>query len=73
MLRMEVIVHDQLWPQLTIIVTRQSYRNGQIVQTEKKSYDLSYVKLEEMLHNHARPLVEEIISRHQRGNQPSGG
>ena len=68
MLKMEVIVHDQQWPLITLTVTRESFRNGKVVLQDKKQYDLAYGKLEEMLHNQARPLVEEIVSRHQRTN-----
>ena len=66
MLRMEVTIHDQLWPQIVITVSRESFRQGKVVVQEKKMYDLTYVKLEEMLHNQARPMVEELISRHRK-------
>jgi hypothetical protein len=66
MLKMEINIHDELWPQIVLTVTRESYRNGKIVQQEKKTYDLAYGKLEEMLHNHARPMVQELLDRHQR-------
>ena len=65
MLKLEVNIHDQVWPLVVITVTRQSYRQGQVVQQAKVPYDLAYGKLEEMLHNQGRPLVEELVSRHQ--------
>lgn len=73
MLKMEVIVHDQQWPQITMTVSRESFTQGKVVQQEKKQYDLAYVKLEEMLHNHAQRLVQELLYRHrvpQSGNNP---
>ena len=72
MLRMEVVVHDQSWPQITLTVTRESFKEGKVVVQDRKQYDLAYVKLEEMLHNQGRKMVEEIISRHQR-SKPAGG
>lgn len=64
MLKLEITVHDQMWPQLVITISRQSYRGATQVQQEKKQYDLAYVKAEEMVHNHLRPLVEELIQKH---------
>jgi hypothetical protein len=66
MLKMEVTVHDEQWPLVTMTVIRESFRSGKVVLQEKKQYDLAYGKLEEMLHNQARPMVEEIVGRHQR-------
>ena len=65
MLKLEVNIHDQVWPLVVITVTRQSYRQGQVVQQAKVQYDLAYGKFEEMLHNQGRLLVEELVSRHQ--------
>jgi hypothetical protein len=66
MLQMVVTVHDQQWPQITITITRDSYAHGKVAVQDKKQYDLAYVKLEEMLHNQARPMVQELLDRHQR-------
>lgn len=66
MLKLEVNIHDQQWPLITITVTRESYTQGRVVVQAKQQYDLAYVKLEEMLHNQARPMVEELVKRHQR-------
>lgn len=66
MLKLEVVVHDQLFPQIVITVTRQSYGQGPIVQQARQQYDLSYGKAEEMVHNALKPMIEELISKHQR-------
>lgn len=66
MLTLTLTVHDQLWPRITITVARDSWKTGKVVQQEKQQYDLAYGKVEEMLHNHARLLVQEILDRHQR-------
>ena len=68
MLRMEITVHDQLWPQITITVSRESFASGRITQQAKIQYDLSYNKLEEMMHNNGQRLVQELVGRHQRSN-----
>lgn len=69
MLRLEVVVHDQQWPLVTITVTRESFAQGRVVQQAKQQYDLSYGKAEEMVHNALRPLIEEICKRHQQRSQ----
>jgi hypothetical protein len=66
MLQMTVTIHDQMWPQISITVSRDSWKNGRIVIQEKKTYDLAYGKLEEILHNQARPMMQELLDRHQR-------
>lgn len=66
MLKLEVVIHDQLWPQVVITTTRQSYGSGPIVQQAKQQYDLAHGKCEEMVANALRPMVEELIKRHQR-------
>lgn len=65
MLKLEVVVHDQQWPMITITVTRESFTQGRVVQQDKKQYDLAYVKAEEMVHNNLQRLVSELISRHK--------
>lgn len=67
MLKLELTVHDQLWPQVTMTITRESFRQGRVVQQEKKQYDLALGKAEEMVGNHLRPLIEELIARHKQG------
>lgn len=69
MLKLEVVVHDQLWPMVTITVTRESFSQGRVVQQARQQYDLAYGKAEEMVHNALRPLVEELCKRHQRTQQ----
>ena len=66
MLKLEVMIHDEMWPLVVMTVSRESFRTGKVVQQEKKPYDQVYIKLEEMLHNHARPMVQELLDRHQR-------
>lgn len=66
MLKLEVVIHDQLWPMVVVTTSRQSYGQGSIVQQSKQQYDLAYGKAEEMVHNALRPMVEELIKRHQR-------
>jgi hypothetical protein len=65
MLKLEFVVHDQLWPNLTLTVMRESFAQGKVAQTEKKQYDLALGKAEEMMNNHLRILVNEIIARHK--------
>ena len=65
MLRLEVVLHDELWPQLTITVTRESFTSGKSFTQAKQQYDLAYGKAEEMVHNALRPLVQELINRHK--------
>jgi hypothetical protein len=69
MLKLELVIHDQLWPTLVMTISRESFVNGKVVQQEKKSYDLAEVKAQEMLNNHLRVLTNEIIGRHK----PSSG
>lgn len=65
MLKLEVIIHDQQWPLITITASRESFERGKVVLQEKKQYDLAYGKAEEMCHNLLRPMVEELVKRHQ--------
>ena len=65
MLKLELVVHDQVWPNLTITVSRESWTQGKVVQQAKVQYDLCYVKAEEMAHNALRPMIEELVKRHQ--------
>jgi hypothetical protein len=64
MLRLELIVHDQQWPRITLTLTRQS-QGGPVVQQEKIQYDLAQGKAEEMVGNHLRRLISELLNRHQ--------
>ena len=66
MLRMEVVVHDQLWPMVVITVTRESFSAGRVVTQSRQQYDLAYGKAEEMVHNALRPMIEELVKRHNR-------
>ena len=66
MLKLEVVVHDQLYPQLVITTSRESFERGMVVQQAKVQYDLGYGKAEEMVHNALRPMIEELIKRHHR-------
>lgn len=70
MLKLEFVVHDQLWPTLVMTVSRESFVHGKIVQQEKKQYDLAEVKAQEMLNNHLRVVVNEIIARHKAVSAP---
>jgi hypothetical protein len=65
MLKLEFVIHDQLWPNVTMTISRESFVQGKIVQQEKKQYDLALGKAEEMVNNHLRVLVNEIIARHK--------
>lgn len=65
MLRLELTVHDELWPQITMTLTRESFQQGRVVQQEKKQYDLALGKAEEMVGNHLRSMIQEIVSRHK--------
>lgn len=73
MLKLEVIIHDQQWPLITITASRESFERGKVVLQEKKQYDLSYGKAEEMCHNLLKPMVQELIERHQRGTKQNNG
>lgn len=66
MLKLEVVIHDQVYPQLVITTSRESFERGLVVQQAKVQYDLCYGKAEEMVHNALRPMVEELIKRHNR-------
>lgn len=63
MLKLEIVVHDQQWPQVVITTTRESYGQGRVVTQDKVQYDLAYGKAEGMVHNQLKPMVEEIINR----------
>jgi hypothetical protein len=66
MLKLEVTIHDQLWPQIVITTSRESFARGHVAQQAKVTYDLSYGKAEEMVHNALKPMVEELIARHKK-------
>lgn len=66
MLKLELVVHDEQWPLVTMTVTRESFTQGRVVQQEKKQYDLALGKAEEMVGNHLRPMMNEVIQRHKR-------
>jgi hypothetical protein len=66
MLKLEVVVHDQMWPTICITTSRESTRGGPAIQQHKVMYDLAYGKAEEMVHNALKPMVEELIGRHKR-------
>ena len=63
---MEITVNDVKWPLITVIIIRQSWERGQLMQQSQIQYDLAYGKAEEMAHNHLRPMLEELIKRHKR-------
>lgn len=63
MLKLEITIHDQLWPMVVITAQRESYANGRLVFQEKVQYDLAYGKAENMVHNQLKPMVEELINR----------
>lgn len=65
MLRLELTVHDELWPMVTMTLTRESFQQGRVVVQEKKMYDLALGKAEEMVGNQLRPMIQEIVSRHK--------
>lgn len=65
MLKLEVTIHDQLYPQIVITVSRESWKQGKVVLQAKQQYDLAYGKAEEMVHNALRPMVDELINQHQ--------
>jgi hypothetical protein len=72
MLKLEFVVHDEMWPQLTMTVTRESFRTGRVVQQDKKQYDLALGKAEEMMNNNLRFVIQEIIARHKTTPAPQG-
>jgi len=67
MLKLEFVVHDQLWPQIVMTSTRESYQLGRVTVQEKKQYDLALGKAEEMIGNALRPMMNELIARHKPG------
>ena len=65
MQQMHVTITDDRWPKLTIVIKRDTDR-GPVVSQESFQYDGAYNVFEAALHNHLRPMVEEIIKRRKR-------
>lgn len=62
-LKMDIIIHDQFWPQVSITVQRESMAAGRVVVQDKIQYDLAYGKAEVMIQNQLRIMIEEIVKR----------
>lgn len=63
MVRLEVAIDDQRWPQLKLVLTRTDLDGQKHVLTNTRQYDGAYNQFENDLHNHLRPMVEQLIKR----------
>lgn len=63
MVKLDVAIDDRLWPKLTIVITRTDLNGRKHVQTRTHIYDSAYTQFENDLHNHLRPMVDQLISR----------
>jgi hypothetical protein len=66
---MNITITDDKWPKLTMVVNRETVTGDKFVSTDSYQYDLSYTNFEGILHNHLRPMVEELIKRRKRNQQ----
>ena len=60
---LEVTILDDKWPKLRIVCRRQTSTGETSVTTLEQLYDGAYVMFEAALHNHLRPMVDELIQR----------
>jgi hypothetical protein len=63
MVRLEVSIDDTLWPQLKIVLLRTNLDGTKVSFIRKFQYDGAYSQFENDLHNHLRPMVEQLTSR----------
>jgi hypothetical protein len=63
MVRLEVSIDDTLWPNLRLVVNRTNYDGSKQALTRNVQYDQAYSQFENDLHNHLRPMVDQLIKR----------
>lgn len=63
MVRMEVAIDDQLWPKLKILITRTGLTGEKSSFSRQFQYDGAYSQFENDLHNHLRPMIDELVKR----------
>lgn len=66
MVRMTITIDDSRWPKLRMILNREMMNQPPIVSIDDRQYDLAYDGFEGIIHNHLRPMVEELIQRKKR-------
>lgn len=62
MVKLEVTIDDSKWPKLTIVAVSQLASGPKTTKLDWL-YDTSYSQFENTLHNHLRPMVEEVVKR----------
>lgn len=63
MTRVSFSIDDTQWPRLHIAGERISSTGEHVAFEHKEMFDRAYLQFENLLHNHLRPAVEDVISR----------
>lgn len=63
MVRIEVSIDDVQWPKLKMVLVRTDLNGQKHALTKSWIYDGAYNQFENDLHNHLRPIVEQLINR----------
>lgn len=63
MVKMEVSIDDQKWPKLKMVLTRTNLDGQKSVMAKEWLYDGAYSQFENDLHNHLRPMIEQLVKR----------
>lgn len=63
MVRLELAIDDQQWPKLKMVLTRTDVDGQKHALVKIWVYDGAYNQFENDVHNHLRPMVEQLIKR----------
>jgi hypothetical protein len=63
MVRLEVAIDDVLWPKLKLVLIRTDLDGQKTSLVKQWIYDGAYNQFENDIHNHLRPMVEQLINR----------
>jgi hypothetical protein len=63
MVKLEVSIDDQKWPKLKMTLTRTDINGQKHVLQNERQYDGAYSQFENDLHNHLRPMIEQLVKR----------
>ena len=62
MLKLELVILDERWPLVSILINRTS-KDGNSSTQETVQYDLAHDKAQVMLNNGLRVMINEIVAR----------
>lgn len=63
MTKLTVVIDDQKWPKVRMVATREGITGQPTSTVSESTYDTAYTVFENVLHNHLRPMVQEVNDR----------